>query len=196
MASLLPPDLEFSEPNPHAPLNVRELIAKTPRSAEARGVFFNFIVDELARAGHEEPRRLAFKMYPISELMELSVRGAALLHPQVPVREGLRRLGRLSYSSLVSTTAGSVLFSVAGIDFRIALTLGSKAYALSRNHGSCEVVDLHKHWARIALRGIYNFVDASQVGVFEGAMEAYRVQGTVRVRPLDEHSADLLIKWQ
>jgi len=196
MPSIMPPVDDFSLPNVHAPLASRPLLARVPASAQARGVFFNFIVDELAGAGHEEPRRLPFKMYPISELMELSLRAAAILHPQAPVREGLRRIGRLSYSSLVSTTAGSVLFSVAGLDFRIALTLASKAYALSMNHGTCEVVALHKRWAHLALRGIYNFVDASQVGVFEGAMDAYRVKGRVLVRTLDDTSADLLLQWE
>lgn len=196
MPNSLPPLADFDEPNARTPLAAKELIARTPKSAHARGVFFNFVIDDLARAGHEEPRRIAFKMYPVSELMELSVRAAAIVHPHVSIREGLRRLGRLSYSSLVSTTAGSVLFSVAGIDFRIALTLASKAYALSVNHGSCEVTEMHKRWARVALRGMYNFPDASQVGVFEGAMEAYRVKGRVLVRSIDDTSADLLLEWE
>ncbi len=196
MSNSLPPLADFSEPNPRMPLAVKELIARTPKSAHARGVFFNFVIDELVRARHPEPRRIAFKMYPVSELMELSVRTAAIVHPHVSTREGLRRLGRLSYSSLVSTTAGSVLFSVAGLDFRIALTLASKAYALSMNHGRCEVVEMHKRWARIELRSIYNFVDSSQVGVFEGAMDAYRVKGRVLVRTVDDTSADLLLEWE
>jgi uncharacterized protein (TIGR02265 family) len=190
-----PPFHEFAEPNVHAPFAVREMIAAAPADIGVRGVYFNFIGDELARIGHSEPQRIAFKWYPLRELMELEVRAASLLHPHVPVREGLRRVARISYTSLVSTTVGRVLFSVAGLDFRVALTLTSKAYALSMNRGTCEMLELHKGWARAALRDIHNFVDSSQVGVFEGAMEAYGVEGRVLVRPIDQANADFLIEW-
>jgi uncharacterized protein (TIGR02265 family) len=171
------------------------MIAAVPEGACTRGVFFNFIANELARAGHQEKTRTVFKHYPLIELMELEVRAAGLLYPKQPLREGLRRLGRVVYTSLGSTTPGRVIMSLAGIDFRKLLTLSSKAYSLSLTHGSCEVSELREDSARFVLTDVHNFPDCTQVGVLEGAMEAYQIEGSISVTTKSWTSADLVLSW-
>lgn len=180
----------------HEPLPWREMIAAVPADACTRGVFFNYIANELARAGHQEKTRTIFRHYPLVELMELEVRAATLLYPKQPLREGLRRLGRGLYGSLLSTTPGRVIVSIAGLDFRKLLTLASKAYSLSLTHGSCELSDLKEDSARYVLTDVHNFPDCTQVGIIEGAMEAYEVEGSIHVNAKTWTSADLLLSWR
>jgi uncharacterized protein (TIGR02265 family) len=172
------------------------MIAAVPAEACTRGVFFNHIANELARAGHKEKTRTIFRHYPLVELMELEVKAATLLYPKQPIREGLRRLGRGLYGSLISTTPGKVIVSIAGLDFRTLLTLGSKAYSMSLTHGSCELHEVKEDCVRYVLKDVHNFPDCTQVGIIEGAMEAYQIEGSITVTAKSWTSADLLVSWR
>lgn len=49
----------------------------------------------------------------------------------------------------------------------------------------------------MALRDIWNFADCYQAGVFEGAMESFRVVGTVRVETLERPcDVNLHLEWE
>src|SRR5687768_12045264 len=56
---------------------------------------------------HVSARRwVAFKMYPQRDFIRLVANAARILHPNVPVAEGLRRIGRIAYPGLGATMAG------------------------------------------------------------------------------------------
>jgi uncharacterized protein (TIGR02265 family) len=186
---------DFSPPDFRAPLAWQDLIASVPSDIKVRGIFFNTIADELQKIGHPEKPHIPFKHYPLGELMAFEVRAAQILYPQQPLREGLRRLGRLGYPSLLQTTPGRILFSVSELDFRIALTLASKAYGISVTRGTCEVVDMQRNRAHLKLTDIYNFVDCTQVGVIEGTMRSLHVDGSVLVRQISQGSIEFLVEW-
>jgi hypothetical protein len=49
----------------------------------------------------------------------------------------------------------------------------------------------------MCLRDVWNFADSYQVGVFEGAMECYLINGTVRPRPSPRIcDIDLVMRWE
>jgi hypothetical protein len=89
------------------------------------------------------------------------------------------------------------MFAIAGRDFKAALPLSSKAYQISLSPGSASIPKLTDNSAIISLRDVWNFADSYQAGVFEGAMESFRVRGTVevvtKVRACD---VDLILNWQ
>jgi hypothetical protein len=43
---------------------------------------------------------------------------------------------------------------------------------------------------------MWDYIDSWHVGIYEGALAALRVQGDVRVRPMDRTNADLEIRWR
>jgi uncharacterized protein (TIGR02265 family) len=163
-------------------------------------MFIDSCLKSLERSGMTPKvanRYVTFKDYPLVELMNLLLEATAQLHPELPPREGLRQLGRLVYPTLVSSTGGKVIFSLAGNNFEAALPLSRKAYEISLKPGSVRVEKQGPGRATMVLRDIWNFADSYQVGVFEGAMESFLVEGTVRVvskpRACD---VDLLLNWE
>jgi uncharacterized protein (TIGR02265 family) len=106
-------------------------------------------------------------------------------------------LGRLAFPTLVSTTVGKVIFSIAGNSWVRALNLVTKAYEVSIKPGTASVEDLTETRARVALRDIWNFGNSYQVGVFEGAMEHFGVRGSVEaVRVGRRCDVDLSMQWE
>jgi uncharacterized protein (TIGR02265 family) len=129
--------------------------------------------------------------------MRLMLDATRVLYPQASPREGMIALGRLAFPTLVSTTVGKVIFSVAGSSWVRALNLVTKAYEVSIKPGTASVQALTEASARIELREIWNFGDSYQVGVFEGAMKHFGVQGSVRpVRVGRRCDVDLIVQWK
>jgi uncharacterized protein (TIGR02265 family) len=169
-----------------------------PKSAWVRGMFIDALV-RVARAhtpdAFREARYVAFMTYPLQEFMRVIVRTAELVHGDLPIREAVRRLGRLAYPTLFDTMVGKAIFTVAGRDWPSALKLAAKAYAVSLDPGKAEVIELSPGRAVVGLRQIWNFPDCYQVGVFEGAMDVFRVRGEIQVRAHSLADVDFLITW-
>jgi uncharacterized protein (TIGR02265 family) len=138
---------------------------------------------------------MAFKDYPMRRFMELLLEGACQLASEQSPGRGLRALGKLAFPALSGSVVGKVIFSVAGRDWPSALHLAPKAYKVSTHPGTASVVDLGPNYARVELRNLYNFGDSYHVGVFEGAMASYGVQGQVAAECLSRGDTDLRINW-
>ena len=82
-----------------------------------------------------------------------------------------------------------------GVDFASALRVIPAIYR-NVSAGSCEMeIDRRNGIAIARLRGIWDWPDAWQVGLFEGGLLAFREVGTVRVRNRSLCEADLEIRW-
>jgi uncharacterized protein (TIGR02265 family) len=175
-------------------------ISETPSDASVKGMYVESLFSMLTGKGSARPtdkRYLSFKDYPLRELMRLMVDATEVLYPEASPREGMMALGRLAFPTLVSTTVGKVIFSIAGNNWVRALNLVTKAYEVSIKPGTASVKDLTETSARIELREIWNFGDSYQVGVFEGAMEHFGVRGSVRpVRVGRRCDVDLIVHWE
>lgn len=143
-----------------------------------------------------EQRFVTFKDYPLRDLMRMLLVSTAEVHPHLPPKEGLMLLGRLAYPTLASSTVGKVMFSIAGRNFEDALPLSRKAYEISLKPGKAELLNRAPGKATLALREVWNFADCYQVGVFQGAMESFQVEGTVRAEPKGRPcDVDLHLEW-
>ncbi len=189
----------FGNPDVWAPIELEAHLAALPPSATVKGMFLSNIA-ELAenRAGKRPGRKryVAFSNYPMREMVELLPAAAELAYPGLPVREGMRRLGRQAYPTFSSSTLGRVVMSVAGNDPRSALHLAPKAYRLIGNAGTAKVVDRSDREAVLQLRGVWAWPESYNVGVHEGALDALGVDGEVLVRVLSLCDADLLVRWR
>ncbi len=189
----------FNEPNTLAPLELEARIAALPANATVKGMFLSSISDLVEERAGQRPGRkryVAFANYPLREMIELLPKAAELAYPGRPVREGMRRLGRMAYPTFASSTVGRVVMSIAGEDPRAALHAAPKAYRLVGNTGAARVLDTGDGEAILELRGVWGWPESYNVGVHEGALDALGVDGEVKVRVMSLCDADLLIRWR
>ncbi len=139
---------------------------------------------------------VSFRDYPLRDFMQLKLDAAQALYPRVDPKTGLRMLGQLAFPTLMSSTVGRVIFAVAGRSWASALQLVQRAYNVSVS-GRVDLTECDAESARVRMRDVWNFPDCYHVGVFEGAMRAYAIEGQVEVqlhdRPCD---VDLQLTWK
>lgn len=187
----------FVMPDWNAPLDVEGLLARMPKDSTVRGVFFQNAVEQVKRKLGRDPfAREFYKLlsYPSAELVRVLRQAAEILCPEVPLRQGLRRLGQSVFPALRETAAGTFLFSVAGKNVRSAFKLTSRAYELFSSHGRAEVGAVEDNAVYIELRRIWTFPDCYHVGIFEGALAAYETPGQIQIRRLGDCDVDLRIE--
>jgi uncharacterized protein (TIGR02265 family) len=113
-----------------------------PSSFLVKGMFFARVVSQLGdgyanvvpqlAAPPRLGRYVPFSDYPQADYVRLSVAAAAKLYPNVPLREGLRRLGRDDFGVLATSTIGKVTLAAVG-DARSVLLKAAYIYeSLSR----------------------------------------------------------------
>jgi uncharacterized protein (TIGR02265 family) len=187
---------EFSLPDWNAPLELERRLREVPPTAWVKGMYLNQLVEDMRAAGKPHPGRwVAFKNVPMREWLELLVEASAAIHPRVPPREALRRLGQKGYQTFAKSIAGRVIIDLGGVDLASALRVIPTIYR-NVSAGSCEIeIDRERRTAVARLRGIWDWPDAWQVGLFEGGMIAFKQRGTVKVRSLSPCDADLELKW-
>jgi uncharacterized protein (TIGR02265 family) len=178
----------------NAPLDIAERLRAVPRQATVKGMFFDGPIAEAFRRSGDRPGQasyVAFKDYPLTEHIQVLVACAMAGYPDVPVREGLRRLGRDAFRTFLGSLAGKVLFTVAGRDFDAALGLVARSYAIAGPVGTAAVVERTPKAAVIHLKDIYNLPDCYHVGIFEAAMEYFAKDGEVLTRVRTPSDVDI-----
>lgn len=188
----------FRAPDFNEPLDADERIARAPEDGSVRGLFLQIVADELAARGKPPlgaRQYSGFARYPLREYMKLVVAAAPLLHPGLPLREGLRRIGRAVYPAFKDTMAGSAIFAFAGRDFARVAGLAQKAYGVAVAPGEVSVREPGPRHVVVELRQIYNFPDCLQVGVWEGAMGVCGAEGQVQIKVHSVCDVDFEIQW-
>lgn len=188
---------DFELPNLHAPIDVEERIQAAPESGRVKGMYVQRLVEMIDehRGEAATKRYIAFKDYPLRELMRYIVEAARLIHPRLPLRQAICLLGREVFPTLQSSLALRVLFSFAGRSYEAALQRVADGYAHSGNPGTARLISLRPGEAIVELREVYNFADCYQIGVHEGALTWYDRQGTIEIRGHSLANVDLRIRW-
>jgi uncharacterized protein (TIGR02265 family) len=194
------PDDGFALPDWQAPFDADALIARAPEAGVVKGLFFQDILDAAVslRVTLPAPRQryLPFIDYPMREYMGLLVSATRVIHPREPLRNGLRRLGRMAYPTLSATLLGRAIFGVAGRDYGTIVSLASRAYAVTIKPGVVTLAERAPTRAVVTLRDLWTFPDTYHVGVFEGALIAVGLRGEVKVRVLSPCDVDFEVTWQ
>jgi uncharacterized protein (TIGR02265 family) len=188
----------FEEPPWNAPLDPDPCIRAVPTSATMTGMFLSAVVDVAKTHGvtlpSARPRYTSFQRYPLREHCQLLVEASRLVFPDVPLRQGLRRLGRGAPQALVSSTVGRVVFGSVEGPLEIIRAM-ARSYAMHMTPCQLEVVREGERAAIVQMSELYNFADSHNVGVFEGVLRYADVRGSVRIRSYTRVAADVLCEW-
>jgi uncharacterized protein (TIGR02265 family) len=188
------------------PVDDAERIRLCPASCETRGTYFQFVVDYVEGASGTAPpalfdgmtqrRWVPWSGYPLREFMRLAVNAARIASPDMPLGEGLRRIGWTAYPSFASTMAGRVVLYAFGEHIEAVLGTAPRAYAVSLPGAIVTSERLEaRHW-RIGMRQIYSFADTYQLGVIEGALLARGLTPMIAVRRHARPSdLDIDLRW-
>ena len=188
----------FDEPPWKAPLDAARTIAAIPPTAMIAGMFFLALIEGAERRQVEltfpRARYLKFGFYPVKEFAPLLVEAARKFHPQLPLREGVRRIGTVGPAALLQSTLGKVtLGATEGV--LAAVTAIAKTYSIYVRPSRCHVTRPVPGAMVVSLDDVPHFLDSHHVGVFEGALQYAGAQGGVRIHRRGERSADLLLSW-
>ncbi len=186
----------FVSPDWGAQEDTTARLKQMPPDANAKGMFLWSVAETMAQwSGKKAPNYIRFKDYPIREFVELAVETVRVAFPRVPLKEGLRRLGQQVYPMFKATLVGGTIFGIAARDWPSTLALIPRAYPISIQPGTADLIEVGERQAIIQLRQVWSFPDSYQVGVFEGTMHALGVNGTVKLRNVSLCDADLLLSW-
>lgn len=169
-----------------------------PADATIAGMFFLALRDGAQRRQLQlaalRPRYLPFGFYPVREFARMLVEAAPRFHPNASLRQGLRLIGRVGPTALLSSMLGKVTLGAAeGV--HAAVTAVAKTYCVNVRPSRCEVLSTTPRSLVIALRDVPHFLDCHHVGVFEGCLEYAGAQGAVRICSHGDRDADLLLEW-
>ena len=190
---------EYGVPDMQAPLDVAAYMAHCPEHAVARGMFFGDIVDALKRRGlrpSTSKRYVAFSNYPQREFIEFAARSVELLHPDLPLREGLRRVGHLAYPTFRDTMIGRVMFGVLGDDIEAVMKIVPKGYDAALNVVQAKTLAVGRGYALFRFENLHTLFDSYQVGVMEGAILACGREGEVRLKCESLSTGQALVTWR
>lgn len=191
--------LPFRPPDYDAPLDLAERQASCLATSRVKGMFFGAIANEASeRSGRTvgRERYVAFHGYPLTEWLAFLPEAAAAAHPQLPVREGMRRFGQNAFAVFTGSMVGRVLFSMAGRNIQTAVGLTGRAFDTIGSHGRVEVLVNESGRAIFGLRDMWDYLDAWHVGIFEGALDAFGQVGEVRVRTFNICNGDLELRYR
>jgi uncharacterized protein (TIGR02265 family) len=189
----------FTLPDTAAPLDLEERLAKVPATAMGKGMFVQSVADAAKAVSGVAPGRghwVAFKDYPVRELLPILVECGRVVHPRVSPREGIRRLGQSAYPTFAGSTIGRVVLSIGGNNLVAALRQAPRAYAVSTTGTTLEIGSLDEGRAILKLRGAWDFPDSWHVGVFEGVLREFKKDGTVRLHTLSLCDVDFELTWK
>jgi uncharacterized protein (TIGR02265 family) len=189
----------FVRPDDAAPFDPLPNILAVPSDHGIRGLYFNSMIDEANIKGvaiSADRSYIDFKYYPVREQLELMIDVAQRFHPGSSLRGAVRRIGRTVYPVFAASLVGRVMFGVLGNDLARIMKIASKGYECSLSHAHASVVACNPHSARVRLENNYAFIDAYQVGVFEGALEACNREGEVYVRQDSVSEGEIFVRWR
>ena len=179
-------------------LSVDDCVRRCPEDAEVRGMFFLDAIQALKGAGvgtDGYPRYQPFRMYPQRAFIELAPQAAARAFSGLPLREGLRRLGRRAYETFAQSMAGRVMFGALGRDVSAIMGLVPRGYSVVISQATAELVESGARHVHIRLRNVYTFIDSYQIGVFEGAVRACGEEPVTYVKLRDATSGEFIVTW-
>lgn len=183
----------FEEPDWNAPLDIAARLALVPDDVFTRGMYLSGPRDRAARASGQalisDVSYVAYKQYPMRELVRNLPGWAAAAYPGKSPKQALRMMGHHLFAEFRSSLVGSVIFTAAIRTWKRAISLAPRAY--STGAGSLNVLELDDHGAILELRGQWDYPDSYHIGIIEGGLFAYNVKPRVLVRTHTSCDLDL-----
>jgi len=198
--------LEFHAPDFAAPIDVEAAIARTPRTATAKGMFLQKLADmgkraaptreEQIFAGVTTRRWVPFLDYSLRENMRLMANVVPIRFPTEPLGEGFRRYGWLAFPTFADSMAGRVMMGQrTRSDIDSILALGPKGIMMTVSHCSVRAERVEdRHW-RFEYESTYCFLETYHVGILEGVLRASHVTPNIRVQMKSPSDGVFDVRW-
>jgi uncharacterized protein (TIGR02265 family) len=200
--SSVPPP--FVRPNFDHELDSKPYLDRVPEGTCCKGMFFNDIINNVRRMspGAEKllpgasRRYVPFRDYPLREHMGLTAAAVPLLFPRMLSREGMRRLGWLSYPTFAESMVGRVVFGILGNDLEQIFSVGPRAFPISVNRGRATAERLGSNHFRYVFRDFFGYLDTYYVGVIEGPILHHKRVPDVRLHLETLSDGIMDIRWR
>lgn len=162
----------FVAPDFHRPFDLDVELSGIPESATVRGMFFGMVNDHARSVfGHplteDDPH--AFGSFSARAYLALIAKAARAIHPAVPMREGIRRLGQRVFTDFYETMVGKAIFAVGGKNFDRLAQLAPKAYEVSYSPCSVRAQVREPGHVHVVYEPMYIFAETFHVGAWENA---------------------------
>jgi uncharacterized protein (TIGR02265 family) len=188
----------FMEPPWTAGLDAESEIRAVPQTAQVRGLMIAPMLATARKRGAspaaQRERYLSFTLYPLREHVRLLVDSCQVAFPELPLRQGLRKLGRGASDAFGASTLGKVTLGAAQGVHDIVSAF-AKGYELNLQPGRACVVESSPRRVVVSLDDIHYFLDSHHVGAFEGVLKRAGVRGRVLIARRSRAAADLLLEW-
>jgi hypothetical protein len=187
------------------PLDVERHIAGLSEDVTTKGyvvsTFYEHIavvrpeaIEAYARLHPERPAPAAD--VSVREFARRLVDAARLAHPDVPLPEGLRRVGRSLYRSVIASLLGRLVLTAEGTDFEHVASQGPAAYqAFEKQPTPITYHRLGDRHFRYDYSPGRPFVGCYQVGVIEGAAMAHGHSPEMTVRLVDDDHGSIECRY-
>lgn len=180
------------------PLDVAQALSAIPEYAVAKGYLIRAVVRAAERFDailpSARPHYVPFDDYPLREHARLMCEASGVIYRDLPLREGLRRIGWYTPQAFAQTLLGRL--RLAGIsDVLSVIDAIAAGYEASLSHGRVTVENWSNGYAELRLADVYHFLDSHHVGVFEGCVRHVRGEGSVRIVQSDASTAQLIVRW-
>ena len=138
-----------------------------------------------------------FVSYKRSEAMRVEAHLAQLLYPDLPLREGLRRVCHRIYPQFLSSLLGRiVLVALFSGDVDAVLGAGPKMMAAVTSFGKVDARRVgERHWL-YHYRDYYSWLDSGDVGIIEGLLRHYNVEPELTIAMPSTFEMWLDIRWK
>ena len=137
----------------------------------------------------------AFSNYGLDECMRRNVEAAQLLHPSLPLREGLRRVAWQSFDTFASSTIGGVTLAAVRHEPAAIFRLADRAMNLSVSTGTHRTEVIDNQSLIVHAEDVYFFPDSFGVGVAEGVLRSCKRIGSVAIKKHSPTRYAYLVRW-
>jgi uncharacterized protein (TIGR02265 family) len=195
---------EYVAPNWDAPLDAEAYVNAMPQGALIKGLYPGAVLAEAKRRNlvlkNLADKYLPFLDYSLVGHNRLIVEAAGAFFPDVPLRVGLRKIGRAAVQSLLVTTFGKAVLGGLTQPDTVARALAalSRSFTttITRPTPSFELVVTGEQSAILSMRDAWIFHDCQQIGIIEGLCRACGARAEVRIAVEGPANAEYLCTWE
>jgi uncharacterized protein (TIGR02265 family) len=179
------------DPDFEAPVDVDAHVGRLAEGATCKGMFFLELLklaapsrssaEIAAEAGVDDRRYVPFRDYPMADHLRLMAAVATLVHPRLPLGEGLRRIGWTVFDTVLASQIGRTIFGIFGSDADALLINLPKAFKILFNFGEIRADKVGPRAFVFTLRDFPAFVETFVVGVLQGVVRFSKERAKIRV---------------
>ncbi|MBI2375668.1 MAG: DUF2378 family protein [Deltaproteobacteria bacterium] len=201
--------LDPAAPDLDQPIDLETELLAIPEDANARGLFFLHVLDQIPKELAGSPQlsaRLrdarvgagpyfALATYPLRDLIRLMAVVASFRNPPVAMPRGIHALAMGFFDAFAGSLAGRQLFGVLGIDLEAFVEHAARVHNSALSIGTLELSRLDEHTLSVAARDVPAALVSFELGFIEGALLRLGVANHATVLRVTKSGFVLEFSW-